>query len=137
MALRVALVGMGRIGRTHLRVLTETDAAEVVGVYDLNSALAHERAQEAGVRRVYASWEEVLEDTDVDCVGVLLPHDLHEQYAVEAVEAGKHVVCEKPLAPTVPECDRMLAAAARFGRKIFPVHNRVYSKAVEKMAEVL
>jgi len=137
MALRVALVGMGRIGRTHLRVLTRTDAAEVVGVYDLNSALARERAQEADVRRVYASWQEVLEDPGVDCVGILLPHDLHEKYSIEALEAGKHVVCEKPLAPTVPECDRMLAAAAKTGKKLFPVHNRVYSKAVEKMAELV
>src|SRR5262245_4973187 len=113
MALRVALVGMGRIGRTHLRALSGTDAAEVVGVYDLNTALAHERAEEAGVGRVYASWNEVVNDPAVQCVGVLLPHDLHEQYAVEAMEAGKHVVCEKPLAPTVPECARMLAAAAK------------------------
>ena len=137
MALRVALVGMGRIGRTHLRVLSQTDAAQVVGVFDLNSALANERAAEAGVRRVYSSWQEVLQDPEVQCVGVLLPHDLHEQYAVEALEAGKHVVCEKPLAPTLPECDRMLAAAKRTGKRLFPVHNRVFSAAVERMAEIL
>jgi len=50
------------------------------------------------VRRVFASWDEVLNDPDVQCVGVLLPHDVHEQYAIEALQAGKHVVCEKPLA---------------------------------------
>ena len=137
MALRVALVGMGRIGRTHLRVLTETDAADVVGVYDQNTVLANERSQEANVPRVYASWREVLDDEQVQCVGILLPHDLHEQYAIEALEAGKHVVCEKPLAPTLPECDRMLAAAQRSGKRLFPVHNRVFNPAVEKMAEVL
>jgi predicted dehydrogenase len=73
----------------------------------------------------------------VDCVGVLLPHDLHEQYVIEALEAGKHVVCEKPLAPTLPECERMLQAASRTGRNLFPVHNRVYSAGVEKMGEIL
>ncbi|HEY1293919.1 MAG TPA: Gfo/Idh/MocA family oxidoreductase, partial [Chloroflexota bacterium] len=135
--LRVALVGMGRIGRTHLRALSATPAAEVVGVYDQDLPLARERAEAQGVRRVYSSWSELLEDEDVQCVGVLLPHDLHEQYAIEALEAGKHVVCEKPLAPTLAECDRMLAAAARVGRKLFPVHNRVYSLGVEKMGEVL
>ena len=137
MSLRVALVGMGRIGRTHLRVLSETDAAEVVGVFDLNTELAKQRAEAAGVGRVYGSWQEVLQDPQVQCVGVLLPHDLHEQYAVEALEAGKHVVCEKPLAPTLPECDRMLAAARRTGKRLFPVHNRVFSPGVEKMAEIL
>jgi len=106
-------------------------------VYDLNQQLAHERAEAAGIRRVYASWQDVLKDAEVQCVGVLLPHDLHEQYVIEALESGKHVVCEKPLAPTVPECERMLAAAQRTGRKLLPVHNRVYGLAVEKMHEIL
>src|SRR3989442_8065302 len=111
--LRVALVGMGRIGRAHLRALSATPAAEVRGVYDQNLALARERDDTEGVRRVYSSWREVLDDEHGQCVGVLLPHDLHEQYSIEALEAGKHVVCEKPLAPTLAECDRMLAAATR------------------------
>lgn len=137
MSLRVALVGMGRIGRVHLQALAAVERAEVVGVYDLNAQLARERAAAAGIERVFASWGEVLDAPDVDCVGILLPHDLHEQYASQALDAGKHVVCEKPLAPTLPECDRMLAVAARSGRQLLPVHNRVYNAAVEKMAELL
>jgi predicted dehydrogenase len=137
MSLRVALVGMGRIGRVHLQALSGARGAEVVGVFDLNVQLARERAEAANVQRVFASWREVLDEPDVQCVAVLLPHDLHERYAVEALEAGKHVVCEKPLAPTLAECDRMLAAAARSRRKLFPVHNRVYSPGVEKMGEIV
>ena len=137
MGLRVALVGMGRIGRVHLQALSAAHQAEVVGVYDLNTQLARERAEAANVQRVFTSWQEVLNDPDVQCVGVLLPHDVHEEYAVQALEAGKHVVCEKPLAPTLPECDRMLEAAHHAGRKLLPVHNRVFSPAVEKMAEIL
>jgi len=136
MSLRVALVGMGRIGRVHLQALSTARQADVIGVYDLNQDLARERAQAANVR-LFASWQEVLSDPDVQCVGILLPHDLHEQYAVEALEAGKHVVCEKPLAPTLGECDRMLAAATRCGRKLSPVHNRVFSPAIEKMREIV
>src|SRR5215467_11506322 len=128
---------MGRIGRTHLQATADAQGVEVVGVCDLNQQLAHERAEAAGIRRVYASWQDVLKDAEVQCVGVLLPHDLHEQYVIEALESGKHVVCEKPLAPTVPECERMLAAAQRTGRKLLPVHNRVYGLAVEKMHEIL
>jgi predicted dehydrogenase len=137
MGLRVALVGMGRIGRVHLQALSAAHEAEVVGVYDLDLQLARERADAANVKRVFTSWHEVLNDPDVQCVGVLLPHDLHEQYSIEALEAGKHVVCEKPLAPTLAECDRMLAAARTSGRTLFPVHNRVYSLAVEKMGEIV
>ncbi|MBV9174623.1 MAG: Gfo/Idh/MocA family oxidoreductase [Chloroflexi bacterium] len=137
MPLRVALVGMGRIGRVHLQALSGAQNAEVIGVFDLNSQLARERAEAAHIQRVFSSWQEILDDPDVQCVGVLLPHDIHEQYAVEALHAGKHVVCEKPLAPTLPECERMLAAAQRSGKRLFPVHNRVYSAGVAKMREIL
>jgi predicted dehydrogenase len=137
MGLGVALVGMGRIARMHLPAIEGARGADVVGVYDQDERLANERAEKANVRRVYANWRQVLSDPDVQCIGLLLPHDLHETYAIEALQAGKHVVCEKPLAPTLPECERMLAAAASTGRKLFPVHNRVYSPAVEKMREIL
>src|SRR5258707_8841614 len=137
MSLRVALVGMGRIGRVHLQALSAARGAEVVGVYDLNTQLARERAEAAGIQRVFASWAEVLNDPDVQCVGVLLPHDVHEQYAIEALEAGKHVVGEKPLAPTLAKCERMLAAARGADRKLFPVHNRVYRQGVGKKGEIV
>jgi predicted dehydrogenase len=137
MGLRVALVGMGRIGRVHLQALAGARGAEVIGVYDQDARLATERAEAAGVSRLFATWRELLDDPDVDCVGVLLPHDLHEQFSTEALEAGKHVVCEKPLAPTLAECDRMLAAARASGRQLFPVHNRVYWPGVEKMADIV
>src|SRR5215212_7121958 len=133
MALRVGMVGAGRVANVHLRAIGGTDAVEIVGILDLNQDLAREQAARNGIPRVYASWGELLEDEAVQCVATLLPHDLHEQYATEALVAGKHVVCEKPLAPTVAECDRMLAVAARAGRKLFPVHNRVYDLAIEKM----
>src|ERR1051325_7551111 len=105
MALRVALVGMGRIGKNHLRALSGTTAAEVVGIFDQDQARARESAEAAGVGRVYESWQDVLGAASVRCVGVLLPPDLHGQYAVEGLQAGKNVVWEKPMGPTLPECD--------------------------------
>jgi len=137
MPLRVALVGAGRVARVHLEALSKSDQVEVVGLFDLNQDLARERAAAFGVPRVFGSWDEVLKDDEVQCVGVLLPHDIHEQMATEVLSAGKHVVCEKPLAPTVAECDRMLAAAEKAGRKLLPVHNRVHDLAVGKMHELL
>lgn len=136
-ALKVALVGMGRVARVHLEALRGTSAVDVIGVFDTDETRARERAQAEKIPRVYDSWTALLADDTVQCVGVLLPHDIHEQYVTEALRAGKHVVCEKPLAPTLPECDRMLATAAEVGRKLFPVHNRVYGIAVERMQEMV
>jgi predicted dehydrogenase len=136
MALRVGMVGAGRVANVHLRAIGGTEAVEVVGILDRNQALAREQAEKNRIGRVYASWDELLKDEAVQCVATLLPHDLHEQYATDALAAGKHVVCEKPLAPTVAECDRMLAAAERAGCRLFPVHNRVYDLAIERMHEI-
>jgi len=128
---------MGRVARVHLQALSGTSAVEVVGVFDQDPARARERAEAERIPRVYASWDALLGDDGVQCVGVFLPHDLHEQFVTEALRAGKHVVCEKPLAPTLPECERMLAVAREAGRKLFPVHNRVYGIAVERMHDMV
>jgi UDP-N-acetyl-2-amino-2-deoxyglucuronate dehydrogenase len=137
MALRVALVGAGQVANVHLEALGETTAVEVVGLFDQDRARAEEKARTAGVARVYESWAQLLGDEAVQCVGVLLPHDLHEQFTVEALDAGKHVVCEKPLGQSIGEMDRMLEAARRAGRKLFTVHNRVYQHAAEKLHEIV
>jgi UDP-N-acetyl-2-amino-2-deoxyglucuronate dehydrogenase len=137
MPLRVALIGAGNIASVHIAALTRAENAELAGVYDQNGDLARQRAESHAIPKVYATWEALLGDADIDCVAVLLPHDLHERYAIEALAAGKHVVCEKPLGTDVAECDRMLAAAARAGRRLFPVHNRVYDWAAERMGEIV
>jgi predicted dehydrogenase len=137
MALRVALIGAGVVANVHLQALRDTAAVEVVGIYDQDQARARERAGSYGIDRVYESWEELLDDDAVACVAVLLPHDLHERYAVEALQAGKHVVCEKPLGQSIAEMDRMIDAAERARRTLLPVHNRVFSHAVERLHQIV
>ncbi len=136
-AVRVALVGAGNVARAHLAGLAEQPTIEVVGILDGDRARAEEKAGAYGIPRLYDSWEQLLGDTTVDCVGLLLPHDLHERFTIEALAAGKHVVCEKPLGTTIASCDRMLAAAERHGRRLFAVQNRIYSRAYEKVKEIV
>lgn len=137
MALRIAIIGAGQVANVHLHAISDTTAVEVVGVFDMDQARAQEKASAHGIGKVYGSWLELLGDPDVDCVAVLLPHDLHEQFTVEALQSGKHVVCEKPLGQSIGEMDRMLAAADKAGKTLLPVHNRVYSHAVEKLHEIV
>lgn len=137
MALSVAIIGAGNISAAHLRAIRNAEGAEVVGIYDQDTERLRGRAREFDVPRTYSSWDELLSDPGVQCVAVLLPHDLHERFTIEALSAGKHVVCEKPLGQTVAECDRMLMAARRVGRKLLPVQNRLYDYPVERIAEIL
>jgi predicted dehydrogenase len=137
MTLRIALIGAGQVANVHLQALSETTAVEVVGIYDADRTRAQEKASAHNIGRVYDSWDQLQRDQDVQCVAVLLPHDLHEQYAVEALEAGKHVVCEKPLGQSIEEVNRMLQAATDAGRTMLTVQNRLYSLAVEKLSEIV
>ena len=89
------------------------------------------------MQRVYGSWSEVLEDREADVVAVLLPHDVHARFATEALEAGHHVVVEKPMATTLADCDAMMAAARKAGKRLHPVHNRVYDPATEAVQAFL
>ena len=130
---RVAIVGCGAISQAHLRAIRDAEGhvLDVAGLYDQDQARARARAAEYGVERVYGSWEELLSDRSADVVDILLPHDMHCQFAIEALEAGHHVVTEKPMATTLEECDRMIAAARKAGKRLHPVHNRVYDPGSE------
>ena len=131
--IRVAIVGCGAISQAHLKAIRENDAAlvSVAAVYDQDAARAAQRASEYGVERVYRTWEEVLGDRAADVIAILLPHDQHARVAIEALEAGHHVVCEKPMGTTVAECDAMIAAAQKAGKRLHPVHNRIYDPATD------
>jgi UDP-N-acetyl-2-amino-2-deoxyglucuronate dehydrogenase len=136
MAINVALIGAGNIARAHLAALKDSPRGRVVGLHDVDPARAEQRASEFGVGQVYRSWDELLGDPRVRVVGVLVPPDLHHRYTVEALAAGKDVVCEKPLAADLAECDAMLNAARRAGRRLFMVQNRIYNPAYEKANEL-
>lgn len=135
--IRVAIVGCGAISQAHLKAISENEDSlvQLAGVYDQDGARAAERAREYGVERVYRAWEEVLADKTADVVAVLLPHDVHAKVAIEALDAGHHVVCEKPMGTTIAECDAMIAAAKKAGKRLHPVHNRIYDPATDALKE--
>jgi predicted dehydrogenase len=130
---RVAIVGCGAISQAHLKAIQQNDPqlVRVAGVFDRDQERARARAAEFGVERVYGSWEDVLADSEADVVALLLPHDVHARFTIEALEAGHHVVVEKPMGSSIEEMDRMIAAAEKAGKRLHPVHNRIYDPATE------
>ena len=115
---RVGVVGLGNRGTTLLRTLLEVDGVQVVALADVEGRHRDRAAgivERATARRPEAveRWSSLFERPEVDAVVVALPCDLHAAAYIDAIRAGKHLYGEKPLAPTLAECDAVMAEAAR------------------------
>lgn len=111
----VAVVGLGYAGRQHLDAYLKNPAVEVKMVCDTPAAC--EKIPMSGHFRCVADLKEVIESDDVALVSICTPDYLHCEQALAAINAGKHVFCEKPLATSIPECERIVDAVGRKGVK--------------------
>lgn len=116
---KFAVIGYGGQGGWHTRQILASDVAALSGIYDMDKKKA-ELAAQNGIY-AYASLEELLGDGQVDAVVIATPNDSHRELVVKALEAGKHVICEKPVEMCAAAFDEMCAAAKRSG-KCFTVH---------------
>lgn len=117
----VGMIGCGGIAMgKHLPSLAKIPEAQIVAFFDVASDRAHEAKNKFGTNdaRVYHDVYELLRDQDVHVVHVCTPNDTHAEISIAALEAGKHVLCEKPMAKTAEDARRMLEAAERTGKKL-------------------
>src|SRR5262249_32823817 len=129
-ALRVALVGAGNISSHHLPAYVRfRDQVELVAVCDLDEALARRRAREAGVERVYTDVDSLLREVACDALDVCVTHDQHAPIALAAIEAGRHVLVEKPFALTLTDCRKLVTAAERVGVTLMVGQNQRFLPA--------
>jgi UDP-N-acetylglucosamine 3-dehydrogenase len=114
--LNIGLLGAGFIGATHAGAFANLAGVRLAAVADVNRAAADKLAGQYGARAAY-TLEAVLDDADIDAVSICLPTFLHAGTVVVAAERGKHILCEKPLALSLADVDRMRAAVQRAGVK--------------------
>ena len=115
---RIGLIGAGQRGQDHLRKYHQVPAAEVVAVADVNEAAAHRAAAEHGIAHAYTDYRALIERDDLDAVDICLHNNLHRPVAVAAMQAGKQVYCEKPMAGSYADAVEMHATAQALGRKL-------------------
>ena len=119
MTIRVGIIGTGLIGEDHGRKLVNViNGSTVVAVTDVNRARAEEVADELGGAAVFDTGLDLIKSDKVDAVLVTSIGPTHAEYVLACIAAGKPVMCEKPLAPTVPECEQILAAESAFGKRL-------------------
>lgn len=132
------LIGCGDIARKRVApALRDLDQCDFVAVSRERGELAEAFAKEFGARRWYLAWQELLLDKEIEAVYIATPVALHAAQTIAAAEAGKHVLCEKPMAMNVPECDRMIAAARANGVMLGVAYYRHFYPLVQRVKEIL
>ena len=125
--LRVALMGVGAIAQVvHLPVLDDLDEVELTAVCDVDNVRANALAARFGIPHIFRKDEDVFRSDLIDAIIICTPSYLHEEQAIAALEAGKHVLVEKPLALTPESVERVIAAAERTGRTLMVAMNNRY-----------
>jgi len=134
--LNLGIIGLGYIGKVHLTNATKLSNCRLIAASDVSKrALAN--AKNAGVRKTYTSYEQLLRDPEVDAVIIALPTHLHKSCAVEAAEAKKHIFLEKPIAKNPQEAKEIIAAAEKNSVKLMVGYPLRFNKIMIDLREKL
>jgi UDP-N-acetylglucosamine 3-dehydrogenase len=135
--LKVGVIGCGSIAQhRHLPEYAFNKNVELVAVCDINEERAKQVAEKLGVK-AYTSYEELLQSGEVDAVSVCTPNYLHAPISIAALNAGVHVLCEKPMATSKEEAEAMIEAAQKSGKKLMIAHNQRFVKSHQKARQLI
>jgi predicted dehydrogenase len=124
--LGVGIVGAGSISDMHAPGYNEKSNSKIIAYTDVNAELAAVKSKKFGAETSYSSVDQLLKDDRVEVVDVCIPTAFHSKVAIQAIEAGKHVFLEKPMAFNVKECDDIIAAAKKAGVKLMVNHDLIF-----------
>ncbi|MFC0212496.1 Gfo/Idh/MocA family protein [Paenibacillus chartarius] len=132
---RVAVIGLGSISDSHLTSYQRHPEARLYAVCDVNEERARKKAAEFGAEAIYTDYRALLADEQIDAVSICTWNNLHAEICIAALEAGKHVLVEKPLCKTVEEALRIQEAVHRTGRLLQVGFVRRYDRNVQMLRE--
>jgi len=142
--LRVALIGTGFMGKCHALawnavapVFGDVPRPELALLCDVNAELAGRRAAEFGFTRSSDDWRTAVSASDIDVVSITTPNQFHPEMAIAALEAGKHIWCEKPMAPAFADAEKMTEAARASGRVAALGYNYIQNPMIRLVARLI
>jgi predicted dehydrogenase len=135
--LRIGIIGTGMIADRHAKEYLKMDNAAITAAADLDGARVKAFAKTHGITKTCTDWKELLEQDNVDAVSVCLPVHLHAPATIDALEAGKHVLCEKPMARNGSEGQAMVDAEKRSGKKLMVYYRRRFSTSARRAKEMI
>ncbi len=134
--IRIGLVGCGAISSVHVKAIEGLDDAVLYGVCDFNYEKAKEFAKELNIK-AYESFTQMLEDENIDSVSLCTPSGLHAEQTILALEKGKHVLTEKPMALNVKDCKKIQQAEQKYNKKVSVVSQQRFTKDVLEVKRLI
>ena len=135
--IKIGIIGCGKIAQVrHIPEYAANPGAQLAAYYDLNPARAAELAKKYG-GKAYGSVEELLADKHIDAVSVCTSNVTHAEISIAALRAGKHVLCEKPMATTLADCEAMVQTARETKRTLMIGQNQRLAKAHVRARELI
>ena len=136
--LRWGLIGCGDIAQKRVApALRDSPQCDLIAVSRSQSQLLEPFARQFGAKKCYSDWREMLVDPEIDAVYIATPVDLHATQTIEAAEAGKHVLCEKPMGLNVDECDQMIATCRNRSVKLGVAYYRHFYPVIARIKSVI
>ena len=136
--MKVAITGTGFMGGVHAEALKRLRGVEVIGIQGSSAEKSRAAAEQLEIPKAYENWEELIADDEVDAVHITTPNRFHFPQTVDALRAGKHVMCEKPLAMTTAESSELVRLANASGKVCGVNYNiRFYPINIEAKQRVL
>ena len=116
--IKTAIIGAGGISRTHIETYRKfPERCKIVALADTYPEKARQKKEELGLDvAIYDDYNQLLNDPEIRLVSVCVPPSIHAEISIACLNAGKHVICEKPMASSLSECDAMLAARESSGK---------------------
>ena len=133
----VALIGCGGIAGIHLQAIAQEPRVRLIAVADMDAKRAQAAAEKYGADEVHGTWGPIWRNAEIEAVDLCLPHHLHAPAAIAAMEAGKHVLVEKPIANTVAEAEAMIEAARTHERILMVGHVKRFNRAAVTMQRAI
>lgn len=136
-SLKVGVIGVGGIARVHMPGWEASPHTEVIAGADLSHEALDHWSKQWNVSKTYVNSDDLINDPDIDIIDVCTPNMYHTELTIAALEAGKHVICEKPLAPTPADVQRMIDARDKSGKMLMTAqHFRFSGKSKALKAEI-
>lgn len=135
--IRIGMIGCGQIAQHHMRTYGGIPDANLVACCDVNEAAARKASEEFHIPNVYTSIAEILKRDDLNAVDVCLHNNLHMPATVAALEAGKHVYCEKPMAGSYQDARKMLEVSKKLGKRLHIQLSTLYSNETRAAKELI